>query len=228
MKLYDYRRLSIGISTPQSLSLFEGNPLGVWIYDQESLCIVDANESASSLYGYEDKEFVALLMSGMWPPDQPAVINSGYDGIQFANIIHTHVKKDGTRIQMVLRGNDLMYRERPSRLVIAEDVTKRRTAHAQLLQMAHYDPLIKLPNRTLLSDRMDHAISAAKRFGHKTAFICIDLDHFKEINDSFATELESMGKGGDIAMADVRLSELENELPRVIEALEGMCLEAVK
>jgi hypothetical protein len=43
-----------------------------------------------------------------------------------------------------------------------------------------------------------------------------------------ATELESMGRGGDIAMADARLTELENELPRVIEALEDMCLEAVK
>ena len=43
-----------------------------------------------------------------------------------------------------------------------------------------------------------------------------------------AAELESIGGGGDIAMASIRLAELENELPRVIEALESMCLEAVK
>jgi two-component system sensor histidine kinase/response regulator len=48
------------------------------------------------------------------------------------------------------------------------------------------------------------------------------------IASRIAGELESMGKGGDIAMANTLVTELEEELPRVIEALEDMCLEAVK
>jgi diguanylate cyclase (GGDEF)-like protein/PAS domain S-box-containing protein len=184
MQHYDHRGSTTDISTSQSIALFEGNPLAVWIYDRESLRILEANESASSQYGYECEEFVTLLMSDMLLPDQSAAVDGARDGIQSADMIHTHVKKDGTQIQIMLRGNDLIYRGRPSRLVVAEDVTESRTAHAQLLQMAHYDPLTRLPNRTLLSDRMAQAFSAAKRLGHKTAFICIDLDHFKEINDS--------------------------------------------
>jgi two-component system sensor histidine kinase/response regulator len=48
------------------------------------------------------------------------------------------------------------------------------------------------------------------------------------IASRIAGELESMGKSGDIALMGTRVTELEKELPRVIEALEGMCLEAVK
>ena len=72
---------------------------------------------------------------------------------------------------------------RPCKLVIAEDVTERRHVDAELLQMAHHDALTGLPNRTLLSDRMNQAQSTAQRLKHKTAVISIDLDHFKKVND---------------------------------------------
>jgi diguanylate cyclase (GGDEF)-like protein/PAS domain S-box-containing protein len=184
MKFYDYRGSTAAALSSQCLPLFEGNPLAIWIYDLESLRILDANESAAAQYGYAREEFIALHMSDMLPPDLSAAFDNARDEIQPTDMIHIHVKKDGTQIQVMLRVNNLIYRGRPSRLVVAEDVTERRTAHAQLLLMAHYDPLTRLPNRTLLSDRMTQAFSAAKRLGHKTAFICIDLDHFKEINDS--------------------------------------------
>jgi HPt (histidine-containing phosphotransfer) domain-containing protein len=48
------------------------------------------------------------------------------------------------------------------------------------------------------------------------------------IASRLAGEVESMGKTADIALAGTKLTELEQELPRVIEALEDLCLEAVK
>ena len=67
--------------------------------------------------------------------------------------------------------------------MIAEDVTERRHVDAELIQMAHHDALTGLPNRTLLSDRMNQAQSTAQRLKHKTAVVSIDLDHFKKVND---------------------------------------------
>lgn len=47
------------------------------------------------------------------------------------------------------------------------------------------DPLTELANRTLLLDRLAHAIAHAKRYGHRTALLFLDLNNFKQINDSF-------------------------------------------
>ncbi len=51
--------------------------------------------------------------------------------------------------------------------------------------MAHHDPLTKLPNRLLLTSRLSQAIKRAKREGSKIAVLFLDLDRFKEINDTF-------------------------------------------
>ena len=50
--------------------------------------------------------------------------------------------------------------------------------------MAHIDPLTGLPNRRLFFDRLEHAISNAERSGKLLGLLYVDLDHFKEINDT--------------------------------------------
>ncbi len=50
--------------------------------------------------------------------------------------------------------------------------------------MAYHDPLTGLPNRTLFSDRLDQAISRADRTQERVAVMMIDLDHFKQVNDT--------------------------------------------
>lgn len=69
-------------------------------------------------------------------------------------------------------------------VVIKEDVTVRRSYEEQLLRQAHYDPLTGLANRVLMIDRMNVALETAQRDGHKCALLVIDLDHFKNVNDS--------------------------------------------
>ncbi|MCD6432412.1 MAG: GGDEF domain-containing protein, partial [Sulfurimonas sp.] len=53
----------------------------------------------------------------------------------------------------------------------------------------HYDSLTELPNRVLFNDRLAQAISKSKRSKKEIALLFIDLDHFKEINDSFGHEI---------------------------------------
>jgi diguanylate cyclase (GGDEF)-like protein/PAS domain S-box-containing protein len=67
---------------------------------------------------------------------------------------------------------------------IAEDVTERRQSEERLAFLAQYDPLTSLPNRNLFQDRLLQAVARAERGGRKVAVMLIDLDRFKEINDT--------------------------------------------
>jgi diguanylate cyclase (GGDEF)-like protein/PAS domain S-box-containing protein len=64
------------------------------------------------------------------------------------------------------------------------DITERRRAEEKLAQLAQYDALTGLPNRALFRDRLEHAVARARREGSLMALAFIDLDRFKEVNDT--------------------------------------------
>jgi diguanylate cyclase (GGDEF)-like protein len=68
---------------------------------------------------------------------------------------------------------------------IVRDISTAHTQESQITHMALHDALTDLPNRVLLEDRMDMAITRAGRSGQKVALGFIDLDHFKQVNDNF-------------------------------------------
>ncbi|MFN3790714.1 EAL domain-containing protein [Massilia sp.] len=68
--------------------------------------------------------------------------------------------------------------------LLQEEIAERRQAEARVHHMAYHDSLTGLPNRALLSDRLDCALRAAHRSGRKLAVMFLDLDRFKTINDS--------------------------------------------
>ncbi len=71
----------------------------------------------------------------------------------------------------------------------ARDITERKQAEARISHLATRDPLTDLPNRVLLNDRLNEALSAARRHGNRVALMFIDLDRFKNINDSLGHDV---------------------------------------
>ncbi len=70
-------------------------------------------------------------------------------------------------------------------IAMLKDVTERKQAEEALAHQALHDALTSLPNRNLLHDRLDQAILSARREDRSLALFLIDLDRFKEVNDTF-------------------------------------------
>lgn len=163
---------------------FAGNPLAMWIYDLETLRFLDLNESAERQYGYTRAEFLEMTLESILGPDSSAScehLSSDADNDR----VWTHLRKDGTQILVKLRTNNLQFRGRPARFVVAEDVTEMLHQQKQLLRLAHHDALTGLPNRILLQQRMVQALDSARERSHRMAIICVDLDRFKQVNDRY-------------------------------------------
>ncbi len=90
-------------------------------------------------------------------------------------------------------------------IVMAEDITARKAQETVLEHQALHDGLTDLPNRTLLYDRLEQTILIGKREQHPVALLVMDLDGFKEINDTFGHH------GGDQVLRQVA-SRLKGQL----------------
>lgn len=82
-------------------------------------------------------------------------------------------------------------------IAIVQDVTERKLAENQIMNLAFYDPLTNLPNRRLLLDRLHHALASSARSGKEGALLFIDLDNFKALNDTLGHDM------GDLLLQQV-------------------------
>ena len=84
------------------------------------------------------------------------------------------------RVYVVRDGPDRNVR----RAGVIRDITERKAQDARIEHLAYHDSLTGLPNRTMLMDRLGHALSQAQRLDQQLAVLFIDLDRFKLVNDS--------------------------------------------
>ena len=74
-------------------------------------------------------------------------------------------------------------------LLTIEDITERKRSQEQIKQLAFYDALTNLPNRRLMLERLNLGLVQAKRFNRYLVIMFMDLDHFKEINDTLGHDV---------------------------------------
>lgn len=116
--------------------LFEKNPMPMWIIDRVHFKVLDANEAAIRHYGYSRSEFLNLNAIDLRPAedasDYRAYANNRPNG--FATGLWRHKKKDQTVIMVDVISDDIVYQDQPARIILAQDVTERLRAEAELVR----------------------------------------------------------------------------------------------
>jgi diguanylate cyclase (GGDEF)-like protein/PAS domain S-box-containing protein len=215
---------------------FESTPLAVIEWDP-SIRVIRWSGSAESIFGWNAGEALGRGIEGwrfVFEEDAPAVgdmvrrLLAGPDSQ--ATILNRNYRKDGSVIWVEWHNSAL--RDAAGNLVsilsLAQDVSSRIQAEERLQFMATHDGLTGLPNRLVLGDRLSAALSRAQRSGHGVAVLFLDLDHFKDVNDTLGHKvgdelLRSLSRRirGALRQSDLLVRISGDEFIVVIEDLEG-------
>ncbi len=112
------------------------------------------------------------------------------------------VRSDGTVIWVRMRTSEIAYDHEPRTLMSVEDVTSSKAVEARLRHDALHDQLTGLPNRRLILDRIDRALTRSRRTGSRLALFFIDLDDLKRINDTHPWQ----HRAGDVLITSVAVA----------------------
>ncbi len=199
MTLLEDEFLSAARASEHYRLLFAAHPHPMWVQDPQTLRILEVNDAAVAHYGYTREEFVRMTLPDLRPAEDAAAIfkeNRGAASTKLAGSWR-HLRKDGTYIQVDTASHSIDYMGRPCSFVLVHDVTDRQQLHEQLVHQAHHDLLTGLPNRLLLEDRMQQSLAQAARHSQQAAVLYLDLDGFKQINDTYGHA------AGDICLQQV-------------------------
>lgn len=165
----------------------------------QALCMVDADQRLIVC----NRRYIELFAvpSGLAASRTPmrdilhTLSQAGRDEGELANRIYEKQKlliRDGLSGTFVGDRNDgglsLSVSHRPMSgggwVATYEDITERRAAEAKIAHMAHHNALTGLPNRVLFHERLEQEMGRLERQGGWLALLCLDLDHFKNVNDT--------------------------------------------
>lgn len=168
--------------------LFDSNPMPMWVFDCETTKFLGVNDAAVRHYGYDRVRFASMKLQDIWPQDEWAVHSEALkrlDDVYHSSRNWRHIKADGSEIEVLTYGRRVEFDGRQGFLVAIVDITERRKAEARIAYMAHHDSLTNLANRAAYQERLQLALEQSRQAGNGVAVLCIDLDLFKNVNDSF-------------------------------------------
>lgn len=152
------------------------------------------NEAAEDIFGYQHDEIIGKNITLLMARDE--------DVNQHADYIHHYLytgdskiidigprevkarRKDGSVFPMDLAVSEMHFGDQHYFIGIVRDITDRQKIKTELEYLASYDALTNLPNRTLFSDRLNQYLKQAKRQQSMVSLLFIDLDDFKQVNDT--------------------------------------------
>lgn len=171
---------------------------GFWITDRQGR-FLEVNDAYCQLIGYSREELLNMRISDVEalenPEDTTRHINKLLaNGSDCFETCHRH--KNGHLVDVEVSANySDLYEGRF--YCFLRDITERKEKEAQIYNLAHYDALTGLPNRALFNDRLQQAISTARRDKTHIGLMFLDLDKFKPINDTFGHDV------GDLVLKEV-------------------------
>lgn len=178
------------------------------------LTIDKVSQQTLQMFGYTEDELIGQPMNLLCAPGDESIMNCGRMdellNIGFVKQVEVLCSgRDGLSFPAHFSGS-AMYDEGGELLGIIgilSDITELKKAQEELVQMAHHDALTGLPNRNLLFDRLEQTLQDAKRHNRIFALLYLDLDKFKEVNDTM---------GHDVG--DMVLKEVSNRLLQLLRA----------
>ncbi|WP_374337964.1 EAL domain-containing protein [Methyloversatilis sp.] len=183
------QKVRAAVALRQAAAVFESTRDGVFITDLDAN-IVAVNRAFTEITGYSEEEARGqnprILQSGrhdnafyktMWA----SLLESGYWKGEVWNR-----RKSGELYQQLLTISTVRDEAGAAShyVSVMTDISQLKRSEAKLDHLAHHDPLTDLPNRLLLQSRVQHAIERAERQREHVALLFIDLDRFKNVNDS--------------------------------------------
>jgi diguanylate cyclase (GGDEF)-like protein/PAS domain S-box-containing protein len=175
-------------------TLYDATSDAVLLYGAQGF--FDCNPAGLDLFGVRSKVEFTRLRPGeeLSPPTQPCGSDSRELALQ--KVAEAH-EKGHLRFEWMHRRADngalfpaevvltrMVLDGKPVLQSVVRDITERRRAEERIRDLAFFDALTRLPNRRLLLDRLDHALAAARRSGQVGALMMLDLDNFKNLNDT--------------------------------------------
>ncbi len=142
--------------------LFEHNPLPMWVFDRATLRFLAVNDAMLASYGYPHDEMLEKTVLDIRPTEDRAAVEEiaqlGQEERQQGRI-WTHLRKNGSRLRAAIHTRDILFDERPARLVLALDVTdrERNEQRFQLVARATSDTIWDWDLQTGATWRSDNA-----------------------------------------------------------------------
>jgi diguanylate cyclase (GGDEF)-like protein/PAS domain S-box-containing protein len=175
------------------------------------------SSSVEKIWGYQDQNLIGTKLKEYLHPEDTsyalsffaeAISHTGITSPTEWRIRHT----DGSWLYVESIGNNLLRDPDVNGIVInSRDINERKTLEERLIHQAFHDPLTGLANRALFRNRVEHALARAWSRNEPIAVLFLDLDNFKNINDSLghtegdyllkilAQRLEGCLRAGDTA-----------------------------
>ena len=192
------RDISERKQTEETLKLaalvFENSSEAMLVTDADNI-ILNVNAAFMRMTGYSREEVIGkdpkILGSG---EQSPAFYQAMWQSINATGSWHGEIRnkrKSGEiYIEEIVINTIFDNFGRPQRRVaLFSDITHRKQTEEQIWQQANFDPLTGLPNRSLFRERMGGEIKKAQRTKRRFAVLFIDLDRFKEVNDTLGHEI---------------------------------------
>ncbi|MEN3294262.1 MAG: hypothetical protein V7642_3515, partial [Burkholderiales bacterium] len=196
--------------------LIEMTPAGYILTDAQGQ-IVAVNPALCDMSGYTQEELIGRTLKELFPvcpADGAFSVRGGIRSVHGKEAAVRH--KQGHLVYALVNANIKRDAEGDALSLTAflTDITERKQAESRLEQLATHDELTGLPNRALLNDRVQMMLNSAPR-NETIAVMFIDLDRFKEVNDSLGHE------PGDILLREVGRRLQKNLRPNDIVARLG-------